>query len=171
LTIRLKFLKQWLYTKPLVNEHLQNIFKDKELDENSVIRKFRITANDGKSYDTRHYGLQAIIAVGFKVGNQRAVQFRKLANKIVKDYAIQGWAMDAERLKNNGTILTAEYFERQLEKIREIRISERRFYQKIINDFLFMFFLSSQLSPKFPFALAKGWRCVCRKAENTIAPG
>ena len=114
-----------------ISEHLQNIFKDAELNEDSVIRKFRITAADGKDYDTKHYGLQAIIAVGFKVNSARAVQFRKWVNKIAKDYTIQGWAMDVERLKNDGTILTKEYFERQLEKIREIRLSERRFYQKI----------------------------------------
>jgi hypothetical protein len=114
-----------------VNEHIQNIFRDGELQEDSVIRKFRITAADGKSYDTKHYNLQTIIAVGFKVNNQRAVQFRKWANQIVKDYTIQGWAMDVPRLKGDGSVLTKEYFERQLELIREIRLSERRFYQKI----------------------------------------
>jgi hypothetical protein len=78
-----------------------------------------------------HYNLQAIIAVGFKVENERAVQFRKWANTIVKDYTIQGWVMDVDRLKSNGSILTKEYFEKQLEKVREIRLSERKFYQKI----------------------------------------
>ena len=114
-----------------INEHIKNIFADNELSEDSVIRKFRITASDGKSYDTKHYNLQMIIAVGFKVNNERAVQFRKWANAIVKDYTIQGWVMDDERLKNGGTVLTKDYFEKQLEKIREIRLSERRFYQKI----------------------------------------
>ena len=76
-----------------INEHLINIFTDGELDESSVIRKFRITATDGKNYNTNHYSLQAIIAVGFKVNNERAVQFRKWANQIVKDYTIQGWTM------------------------------------------------------------------------------
>jgi len=114
-----------------VNEHLKNIFKSNELEEDSVIRKFRITASDGKSYNTLHYNLQAIIAVGFKIENERAVQFRKWANQIVKDYTIQGWVMDAERLKSGGSILNEDFFERQLEKIREIRLSERRFYQKI----------------------------------------
>jgi len=114
-----------------VNEHLKNIFRTNELDENAVIRKFRITASDGKNYNTRHYNLQTIIAVGFKIENERAVQFRKWANAIVKDYTIQGWVMDAERLKSGGSILTEDFFERQLEKIREIRLSERKFYQKI----------------------------------------
>jgi len=81
--------------------------------------------------EVEHYSLQAIIAVGFKIENERAVQFRKWANQIVKDYAIQGWTMDVERLKHGGSILNDEYFERQLAKIREIRLSERKFYQKI----------------------------------------
>lgn len=118
-------------TVATINEHIKKIFDDNELSENSVIRKFRITATDGKSYNTKHYNLQMIIAVGFKVNNEKAVQFRKWANSIVKDYTIQGWVMDDERLKNNGSILTKEYFEKQLEKIREIRLSERMFYQKI----------------------------------------
>lgn len=114
-----------------INQHLKKIFDDNELDENSVIKKYLITANDGKSYNTKHYNLQAIIAVGFKVNNERAVQFRKWAIQIVKDFTIKGWAMDDERLKNSGTKLTKDYFEKLLVKIREIRLSERRFYQKI----------------------------------------
>lgn len=114
-----------------INQHLKKIFDDNELDENSVIKKYLITANDGKSYNTKHYNLQTIIAVGFKVNNERAVQFRKWANQIVKDFTIKGWAMDDERLKNSGTKLTKDYFEKLLVKIREIRLSERRFYQKI----------------------------------------
>ncbi|MCA5586571.1 virulence RhuM family protein [Finegoldia magna] len=114
-----------------INQHLKKIFDDNELDENSVIKKYLITANDGKSYNTKHYNLQAIIAVGFKVNNERAVQFRKWANQIVKDFTIKGWAMDDERLKNSGTKLSKDYFEKLLVKIREIRLSERRFYQKI----------------------------------------
>ncbi|MCL2251592.1 MAG: virulence RhuM family protein [Treponema sp.] len=116
---------------PTINYHLKKIFEDNELLEDSVIRNFLITASDGKNYNTKHYNLQAIIAVGFKVNNERAVQFRKWANEIVKQYTIQGWVMDVERLKNGGSILTEDYFERQLEKIREIRLSERKFYQKI----------------------------------------
>jgi hypothetical protein len=113
-----------------INYHIKKIFEDKELSESSVIRNFRITATDGKEYATNHYNLQMIIAVGFKVNNERAVHFRKWANQIVKDYTIKGWVMDAERFKKGG-VLTDEYFEQQLEKIREIRISERKFYQKI----------------------------------------
>jgi len=116
---------------PTINYHLKKIFDDKELTENAVIRNFRITAADGKTYDTKHYCLDAIIAVGYKVNSERAVQFRKWATHILKDFAIQGWAMDDERLKNGGSILTKDYFERQLQRIREIRMSERRFYQKI----------------------------------------
>jgi hypothetical protein len=114
-----------------VNYHVKKIFADSELDPGSVIRKFRITAADGKNYDAMHYGLQMTIAVGFKVNSERAVQFRKWVNKIAKDYTIQGWVMDEERLKNGGSVLTQDYFDKQLEKIREIRLSERRFYQKI----------------------------------------
>ena len=114
-----------------INQHLKTIFADSELEPQAVIKKYLITAADGKRYHTNHYNLQAIIAVGFKVNNERAVQFRKWANAIVKDYTIKGWVMDEERLKNGGTVLTEKYFEEQLEKIREIRLSERKFYQKI----------------------------------------
>ena len=114
-----------------INYHVKKIFSDSELQEDSVIRKFRITAADGKSYSTNHYSLEMIIAVGFKVNSERAVQFRKWVNQIAKDYTIKGWVMDDERLKNGGSVLTTEYFDRLLEQIREIRLSERRFYQKI----------------------------------------
>ncbi|WP_288885750.1 virulence RhuM family protein [uncultured Eubacterium sp.] len=113
-----------------INYHVKKIFNDSELQENAVIRKFRITANDGKSYNTNHYSLEMIIAVGFKVNSERAVQFRKWVNQIAKDYTIKGWVMDDERLKR-GTFLTDKYFDEQLERIREIRASERKFYQKI----------------------------------------
>ncbi len=113
-----------------INYHIKKIFNDSELQENSVIRKFRITAEDGKSYNTNHYSLEMIIAVGFKVNSERAVQFRKWVNQIAKDYTIKGWIMDVERIKR-GTYLTEKYFDEQLERIREIRASERKFYQKI----------------------------------------
>jgi hypothetical protein len=113
-----------------INYHIKKIFEDSELQEDSVIRKFRITAADGKSYSTNHYSLEMIIAVGFKVNSERAVQFRKWVNQIAKDYTIKGWVMDDERLKR-GTYLTEKYFDEQLERIREIRASERKFYQKI----------------------------------------
>jgi virulence protein len=114
-----------------INYHLKKIFDDAELQEEAVIRIFRITAADGKSYNTKHYNLNAIIAVGFKVNNQRAVRFRVWANQIVEQYTVKGWAMDVERLKNGGSILTEKYFDEQLERIREIRLSERKFYQKL----------------------------------------
>lgn len=117
-----------------INDHIQKVYNDHELEEGATIRNFRIVQTEGTRQVTRevkHYSLQMIIAVGFKVNNERAVQFRKWANAIVKDYTIQGWVMDSERLKNGGTILTKDYFEKQLEKVREIRLSERRFYQKI----------------------------------------
>ena len=113
-----------------INYHIKKIFNDGELRENAVIQDFRITATDGKQYKTKHYNLQATISVGFKVNNERAVQFRKWAGQIVKDYTIQGWVMDKDRLKK-GHMFTDEYFERQLQSIREIRLSERKFYQKI----------------------------------------
>ncbi|MDR0274352.1 MAG: virulence RhuM family protein [Burkholderiaceae bacterium] len=117
-----------------VNYHLQKIFDDAELLPEATIRKYRIVQTEGArevSREIEHYNLQAIIAAGFKINNERAIQFRKWANTIVKDYTIQGWIMDEARLKNDGSILTKEFFERQLQKIREIRLSERRFYQKI----------------------------------------
>jgi hypothetical protein len=114
-----------------VNYHLKKVFADNELQEDSVVRNFRITAADEKSYDTKHYNLKAIIAVGYKVNSERAVQFRKWATVIIEDYTIKAYAMDDERLKNDGSILTKKYFEEQLERIREIRLSERKFYQKI----------------------------------------
>ena len=119
---------------PTINEHIQKIYADHELDEEATIRNFRIVQTEGTrqvSREVKHYSLQMIIAVGFKVNNERAVQFRKWANAVVKDYTIQGWVMDSERLKKGGTILTKDYFEKQLEKVREIRLSERRFYQKV----------------------------------------
>ena len=114
-----------------INYHLKGIFADNELEEDSVIRKFRITAADGKNYHTGHYNLSATIAVGYKVNSERAVQFRKWATTIVKEYTVKGFAMDDERLKAGGTILTEQYFEEQLQRVREIRLSERKFYQKI----------------------------------------
>ena len=117
-----------------VNYHISKVFEDSELEKEATIRKFRIVQPEGQRQirrEVNHYNLQMIIAVGFKVNNERAVQFRKWANTIVKDYTIKGWVMDEERLKNGGTVLTEKYFEEQLEKIREIRLSERKFYQKI----------------------------------------
>lgn len=117
-----------------ISDHIQKIYLDKELIEDATIRNYRIVQTEGTrqvNRSVKHYNLQMIIAIGFKVNNERAVQFRKWSNTIVKDYTIQGWVMDDERLKNGGSILTEKYFEKQLEKIREIRMSERKFYQKI----------------------------------------
>lgn len=114
-----------------INYHLKKIFTDCELEEDSVIQNFRITAADGKNYNTQHYNLSAIIAVGYKVNSERAVQFRKWATTIIESFTIKGFAMDDERLKNDGSILTKQYFEEQLQRVREIRLSERKFYQKI----------------------------------------
>ena len=117
-----------------INEYIKKIYSDSELEEDATIRNFRIVQTEGSrqvTRDTKHYNFQMIIAVGFKVNNERAVQFGKWANSIVKEYTIKGWAMDGERLKNGGSVLTVEYFDRLLEQIREIRLSERRFYQKI----------------------------------------
>jgi len=118
---------------PTINEHIKKIYSDGELTKEATIRKFRIVQTEGSRQVNReviHYNLQAIIAVGFKVNNDRAVRFRKWSGQIVKDYTIQGWTMDKERLKK-GHMFTDEYFERQLQSIREIRLSERKFYQKI----------------------------------------
>jgi len=117
-------------TVAAVNQHIKRIFDDGELAPDSVIKEYLITAADGKNYKTKHYNLQMTIAVGFKVNNDRAVQFRKWAGQIVKDYTIQGWTMDKERLIK-GHMFTDEYFDRQLQYIREIRLSERKFYQKV----------------------------------------
>lgn len=140
LEIRYEYENIWLTQKMMaalydvsvsaVNQHLNRIFKDGELAENSVIKKYLITASDGKNYHTNHYNLQAIIAVGFKINNDRAVNFRKWAGQVVKDYTIQGWVMDDDRLKK-GTFFSDQYFDRLLENIREIRLSERKFYQKV----------------------------------------
>jgi len=114
-----------------ISYHFKNVFADHELEESAVIQFFRITAADGKTYDTGHYNLSGIIAVGYKVNSERAVQFRKWATGIIESFTIKGYAMDDERLKNDGSILGKKYFEEQLQRIREIRLSERKFYQKI----------------------------------------
>ena len=113
-----------------INEHLKNIFNSKELDKNSVIRKFLITAQDGKNYNTQFYNLDAIISVGYRVNSVRATQFRQWATNILSNFAIRGWVLDNDRLKN-GAYLSEKHFDQLLAEIREIRASERKFYQKI----------------------------------------
>lgn len=119
---------------PAISQHLKRIYADNELARQATVKQYLMVQTEGEREVQRkvdHYSLQAIIAVGFKIESERAVQFRKWANQIVKDYTIQGWVMDVDRLKNGGNVLTENFFERQLEKIREIRLSERKFYQKI----------------------------------------
>ncbi|MCA9612189.1 MAG: virulence RhuM family protein, partial [Myxococcales bacterium] len=116
---------------PTINYHLKKVFADSELEEEAVVRNFRITASDGKTYDTKHYNLSAIIAVGYKVNSERAVQFRKWATQVLEEFTIKGFAMDDERLARGGSVLSERYFEEQLQRVREIRLSERKFYQKI----------------------------------------
>ncbi len=121
-------------TTPTINEHLKKLYMDGEIDEGSTIRKFRIVQAEGSrevSREVNHYNLSAIIAVGNKVDSQRAVQFRKWANAVIEKFTIKGFVMDDERLKNGGSILTEQYFEELLQRVREIRLSERKFYQKI----------------------------------------
>jgi hypothetical protein len=112
-----------------VNEHLKNIFEERELDENSVIRKFRITASDSKTYDTKHYNLDAVLAVGYRVRSERGAQFRTWATERLREYLIKGFTMDDERLKQGGG--RARYFQELLQRVRDIRSSERMFYQKV----------------------------------------
>ena len=113
-----------------ISEHLRNIFASGELDERAVVRKFRITAADGKAYQTQHYNLDAIISVGYRVNSVRATQFRQWATQVLREFAIKGYVLDNKRLEN-GAFLGEDYYERLLEEIREIRLSERRFNQKI----------------------------------------
>ncbi len=148
-----------------VNEHLKKIFNDNEMQSDSVIRNFRITAADGKNYNTQHYNLSAIIAVGYKVNSERAVQFRKWATQIAQKFTIKGFAIDDERLKNDGTIiiLGKKYFEEQLQSIREIRLSERKFYQKITDIYAkFTYYIS--------FTLPKYWLSDCLERSAAIKP-
>jgi hypothetical protein len=115
---------------PTINEHLKNIFESQELDQNSVIRKFLTTATDGKNYNTLFYNLDAIISVGYRVNSKRATQFRQWATQVLHEFALKGFVLDKKRLEN-GSFLGEDYFEQLLAEIREIRLSERRFYQKI----------------------------------------
>lgn len=113
-----------------ISLHLKNIFKENELDESSVTEEFSVTASDGKTYRTKHYNLDAIISVGYRVNTGRATAFRQWATSVLKDYAIRGYVIDKKRMEN-GSFLDEDYFEHLLAEIREIRLSERRFYQKI----------------------------------------
>ena len=116
--------------RSVVTKHLKNIFNDKELKQESVCANFAHTASDGKSYETQFYNLDAIISVGYRVNSRRATQFRQWATHILREFAVKGYVLDKKRLEQ-GTFLGEDYFERLLAEIREIRLSERRFYQKI----------------------------------------
>jgi len=120
--------------KRTISEHLLNIFKDGELSQNSVVRKIRTTASDGKRYETQYYNLDAIISVGYRVNSNRATQFRIWATKTLRNYIIKGFVLDDDRLKN-GQYFGQDYFQELLERIRSIRASERRVYQKITDIF------------------------------------
>jgi len=115
---------------PTINVHLKNIFEAEELDPNSVIRDFLITASDGKNYNTKGYNLDAVISVGYRINSRRATQFRQWATQVLREFAVKGYVLDKKRMEN-GAFLGEDYFERLLEEVREIRLSERRFYQKI----------------------------------------
>ncbi len=117
-------------TTSAINQHLQNIFESKELDQNSVIKKYLITASDGKNYNSQFYNLDVIISVGYRINSKRATQFRQWATQVLHQFAIKGYVLDRKRLEN-GTFLGEDYFEQLLAEIREIRLSERHFYQKI----------------------------------------
>lgn len=141
-----------------INQHLKRIFEDNELVEESVIKKYLITASDGKSYSTKHYNLQAIIAVGFKVNNDRAVRFRKWAGQIVKDYTIQGWTMDKERLKK-GHMFTDEYFERQLEIFVRYACPSENFIRRL--QISMPQRLITTKMPRLPGSFSKWYRIRC----------
>ena len=117
-------------TTSAINQHLQNIFESQELDRNSVIKKLLITASDGKKYNSQLYNLDAIISIGYRINSKRATQFRQWATQVLHQFAIKGYVLDRKRLEN-GNFLGEDYFEQLLAEIREIRLSERHFYQKI----------------------------------------
>lgn len=144
-----------------IGQHIKKIYEDGELVQEATIKNFFIVQKEGErkvSREVVHYNLQMIIAVGFKVNNDRAVRFRKWSGQIVKDYTIQGWTMDKERLKK-GHMFTDEYFERQLQSIREIRLSERKFYQKITDLYATAFDYDKD---------AKTTRCFFQSVQNKM---
>ena len=134
--------------RPAITKHLINIFNEKELDKRSVCSKMEHTAEDGKKYQTEYYNLDAIISVGYRVNSIRATQFRRWATQVLKTFTIQGYVLDKERMKN-GSFINEDYFEKLLEEIREIRLSERRFYQKITD----IYATSIDYDPKSPISI------------------
>ena len=131
-----------------ISLHLKNIFKENELDSNSVTEEFSATASDGKKYKMKFYNLDAIISVGYRVNSKRATQFRRWATQVLKTFTIQGYVLDKERMKN-GSFIDKDYFEKLLEEIREIRLSERRFYQKVTD----IYATSIDYDPKSPISI------------------
>ncbi len=131
-----------------VSLHLKNIFKENELDSSSVTEEFSATASDGKKYKMKFYNLDAIISVGYRVNSKRATQFRRWATQVLKTFTIQGYVLDKERMKN-GSFIDKDYFEKLLEEIREIRLSERRFYQKVTD----IYATSIDYDPKSPISI------------------
>lgn len=131
-----------------ISLHLKNIFKESELDSNSVTEEFSATASDGKKYKMKFYNLDAIISVGYRVNSKRATQFRRWATQVLKAFTIQGYVLDRERMKN-GSFIDKDYFEKLLEEIREIRLSERRFYQKVTD----IYATSIDYDPKSPISI------------------
>ena len=157
---------------PAISKHLTNIFESGELDENRVVSILETTAADGKPYQTRYYNLDAIIAVGYRVNSYQATQFRIWATRVLKEYMIKGFVLDDERLKQGGKLFGVDYFEELLERIREIRASERRFYQKITD----IYALSADFDPNSPitktfFATVQNklhWAITGKTAAETI---
>lgn len=134
--------------RPAITKHLTNIFNEHELDKSSVCSKMEHTAEDGKKYQTDYYNLDAIISVGYRVNSLRATQFRRWATNVLKTFTIQGYVLDKERMKN-GSFIDKDYFEKLLEEIREIRLSERRFYQKVTD----IYATSIDYDPKSPISI------------------
>ena len=134
--------------RPAITKHLNNIFKENELNKNSVCSILEHTAEDGKKYQTEFYNLDAIISVGYRVNSKRATQFRRWATQVLKTFTIQGYVLDKERMKN-GSFIDKDYFEKLLEEIREIRLSERRFYQKVTD----IYATSIDYDPKSPLSI------------------
>ncbi|MFO0492277.1 MAG: virulence RhuM family protein, partial [bacterium] len=143
LDVRMEAETVWLTQKQLaelfdkdirtVNEHIVNIFSERELQEDSVIRRFRITAADGKQYDTQHYNLDVIISVGYRVRSHRGTQFRQWATQRLREYLVKGFTLDDERLKKGGKAGTPDYFDELLARIRDIRSSEKVFWRKVLD--------------------------------------
>lgn len=157
-------------SKSTISEHLRNIFAEGELDQDAVVRKIRTTATDGKQYTTNHYNLDAILSVGYRVNSRRAVRFRRWASGVLREYLVKGFAMDDDRLKQGKSLFEKDYFDELLERIRDIRASERRFYQKVTDIYTqcsYDYDPHSELTKQF-FAHAQN-KLECAVASMTAA--